>query len=365
MRARKVPLYKQVVKKLEESIANGEFVENCPMPSDIDLSRELKVSVDTVRKAYSDLVDRGWIKRVRKKGTILLSSSKRHRIEKIGVVLVASVPPYQLLLRGIEKVMGERGTGLFMRWNGDNEASNQEAILTALKNDSRGIIVSPPFPSSFEFLRGLASEGFPLVLVLVGDPRIHSVIPDDHQAGYLIGEHFARKGFRRVAAVIRDGFIGRERLHGFREALAKHGIEFSASSVIPIEYADANNQLLTDLGRREAEAILKLPNLPEAVFAFNDSHAIALHYWLQKYGINIPDDIALAGVDNLGKDFSPLSLTSVDIGLTSIGSRAAELLIAQIENPNLLVVQEKIAPRLIVGASTAKGIDKQAMINLH
>jgi DNA-binding LacI/PurR family transcriptional regulator len=365
MRARKVPLYKQVVRKLEQSIANGDYEENCAMPSDIDLSRELKVSVDTVRKAYSDLVKRGWVKRVRKKGTVLLSTSKRHRIEKIGVILVAPIPPYQLLLRGVEKVMGERGTGLFMRWNGDNEASNQEAIMSALKNDSQGIIVQPPFPSSFEFLRGLTAEGFPLVLVLVGDPRIHSVIPDDHQAGYLVGEHFARKGFRRVAAVIRDGFIGRERLHGFREALAKHGIELLPNGVIPIEYADANNQMLTDLGRREAEAILKLPDLPEAIFVFNDSHAIALHYWLQKYKISVPDDIALAAVDNLGKDFSPLSLTSVDIGLTSIGSRAAELLIAQIENPHHLVVQEKIAPRLIVGASTAKGMDKQAIINLH
>lgn len=325
------------------------------MPSDLELSRTHRVSVATVRRAYAELVERGWVQRVRKRGTVLANVETRSRIRTVGIVMVADVPPYQLLRRGVEQTLIEHGAAICTYWNKDSEEINNTQISRAMKNGVEGLIVTPPSPSSFDLYRRMVAEGIPIVMAFNHDPFVHSVFPDDHRAGYLIGEHFSRCGYKNVAAVVRTSVIGRERLYGFREAIARHGLELREEATVPIQYVDEAGKLIADMGRREAEQILKMNPLPEAVFVFNDSHAAGVYHWLQNFGIAVPEQIAIAAVDHLGPEFHPFSLTSVDIGLEEIGRRAAELLVAQVQNPGLLVVQEKITPRLIVARSTWNG----------
>jgi DNA-binding LacI/PurR family transcriptional regulator len=354
---RKTPaLYRQVLQKIEASIRDGAYPEGGTLPSDIELSQLYGVSVATARRAYTELVQRGWVTRKRKRGTVLCNIAGQSRLSRIGLILVADVPPYQLLRQGVEFALAPHGIAIETRWNHDSPAANEEAITQSIADGAQGLIVTPPIQSSFETLRHLVAEGFPLVMALNHDPKVHSVYPDDHHAGYLVGEHFAECGYQRVAAVIRENTIGRERLYGFREALARHGLRLPTSSVIPIVYEDDKGQLLPDLGRREAEQILALSPRPEAVFVFNDNHAAAIYHWLQNYGVKVPDEIAIAGVDKLGPAYHPFSLTSVDVGLVGIGLRAGQLLVSQLQSRNLLVVQEKVTPQLHIGKSTRRKI---------
>jgi DNA-binding LacI/PurR family transcriptional regulator len=354
MEHKRKPLYSQVLQKVEADILQGVYSVGRTLPSDIELSQLYGVSVATARRAYAELVQRGWVSRKRKRGTVLCRGAGQAKLSRIGLILVADVPPYQLLRQGVELAFADQGTAIETRWNHDSPAANEEAIKRSIADGAEGLIVTPPIQSSFETLRHLVAEGFPLVMALNHDSKIHSVYPDDHHAGYLIGEHFAECGYRRVAAVMRDSLIGRERLYGFREAIARHGMELSASSIVPISYEDDTGRLLPDLGRREAEQLLSLSPRPEAVFVYNDSHASAVYHWLQNYGVEVPREIAIAGVDKLGPGYHPFSLTTVDTGLVSIGLRAGQLLLSQLQSRNLLVVQEKVTPQLHVGKSTCR-----------
>lgn len=344
--------FQKVLNKLEGDIRDGVYLEGSVLPSDSELSEQHGVSVATARRAYSELVQRGWVQRVRKRGTILCREAAELRLRRVGLIMVADVPAFQILRSGIESALAEYSTAIETRWNLDLSSANEEAIRGSIGAGAEGLIVTPPHQSGFETMRQLVADRFPLVMAFNHDPKIHSVYPDDYRAGYLVGEHFAACGYRRVAAVVRENAIGRERLYGFREAVARHNLALAEDAVIPISYSDHPGKLPQDLGRREAENLLGLKDRPEAVFVFNDTHAVAIYHWLQNHGIAVPGEIAIAGVDALDVSYHPFSLTSVDIGITNMGVRAGKLLAEQVKNPSRTAVQEKITPRLRIGAST-------------
>ena len=54
-------MYKQITDQVKEAIANGSLAPETRLPSIRELSRELKVSTITIKRAYSDLENEGYI----------------------------------------------------------------------------------------------------------------------------------------------------------------------------------------------------------------------------------------------------------------------------------------------------------------
>ena len=55
-----IPLYEQIMDQIKAAIVSGELVENTALPSVRVLSRELKISALTVKKAYDFLEEEGF-----------------------------------------------------------------------------------------------------------------------------------------------------------------------------------------------------------------------------------------------------------------------------------------------------------------
>lgn len=64
-----VPIYEQIVDQMKTFIRNGELRENDILPSVRSLSKELKISALTVKKAYDNLEEEGFTVTVHGKGT--------------------------------------------------------------------------------------------------------------------------------------------------------------------------------------------------------------------------------------------------------------------------------------------------------
>lgn len=64
-----VPIYEQITEQVKMLIRNGELKENDILPSVRSLSRELKISALTVKKAYDNLESEGFTVTVHGKGT--------------------------------------------------------------------------------------------------------------------------------------------------------------------------------------------------------------------------------------------------------------------------------------------------------
>ena len=77
-----VPIYEQIVDQIKTLIRNGELKENDNLPSVRSLSKELKISALTVKKAYDNLEAEGFTVTVHGKGTYVSAANAELLIKK-------------------------------------------------------------------------------------------------------------------------------------------------------------------------------------------------------------------------------------------------------------------------------------------
>lgn len=65
------PIYHQIEKQLKALIAGGHLPAGTPLPSIRVLSKDLEISVITIRRAYHDLESQGFIETAHGKGTFV------------------------------------------------------------------------------------------------------------------------------------------------------------------------------------------------------------------------------------------------------------------------------------------------------
>ena len=77
-----VPIYEQIVDQIKMLIRNGELKENDNPPSVRTLSKELKISALTVKKAYDNLESEGFTVTVHGKGTYVAATNTELLLEE-------------------------------------------------------------------------------------------------------------------------------------------------------------------------------------------------------------------------------------------------------------------------------------------
>ena len=170
---------------------------------------------------------------------------------------------------------------------------------------------------------------------------------DNRAAAHAIARHVLALGHRRVALLsspLEGNDRGRERVAGFRAALAEAG-----APQPHIEYA----QRITLGAAEEAmQDILKQKPRPTAVLATNDVMAVGAMVACRDAGVKIPEDISITGIDNtdLGATQVP-GLTSVRTPIVEIGTAAAEQLIARLEG-KVFAANQALPFEVVVRGST-------------
>ncbi|MGN1182158.1 MAG: GntR family transcriptional regulator [Faecalibacillus sp.] len=77
-----IPIYEQIIDQIKKMISQGELEENDSLPSVRSLSKELKISALTVKKAYDKLENDGFTKTIHGKGTYVCLSNKEVLLEE-------------------------------------------------------------------------------------------------------------------------------------------------------------------------------------------------------------------------------------------------------------------------------------------
>lgn len=71
-----IPIYEQIMDQIKAAILNGELTEDTMLPSVRGLSKELKISALTVKKAYDHLEQEGFTVTVHGKGTFVAAANQ-------------------------------------------------------------------------------------------------------------------------------------------------------------------------------------------------------------------------------------------------------------------------------------------------
>lgn len=77
-----IPIYEQITDQIKTLIRNGELKENDILPSVRTLSKELKISALTVKKAYDNLESEGFTVTVHGKGTYVAATNTELLLEE-------------------------------------------------------------------------------------------------------------------------------------------------------------------------------------------------------------------------------------------------------------------------------------------
>ena len=77
-----VPIYEQIMEQIKTQIRDGSLRENDSLPSVRALSKELKISALTVKKAYDHLESEGFTVNVHGKGTYVAAANPELLLEE-------------------------------------------------------------------------------------------------------------------------------------------------------------------------------------------------------------------------------------------------------------------------------------------
>ena len=204
------------------------------------------------------------------------------------------------------------------------------------------------------FVRQLHANGFSLVLADMRPPLrdVDAVVCDDAGGAYEATRHLVKLGHERVALIrgpARHPFF--EALaSGYRRALSEAGVAPPAGFIL-------ETSLSLQGGYDAAEALLKLPVRPTAIFT-NDDLAIGALRAIHQHGLRVPDDIALVGFDDIeyAAHTTP-PLTTVAVPKEEMGRLAVRQAIAQMEQGDQHVFSTTVvAHALVIRSSCGTGL---------
>ncbi len=324
------------------------------MPVSIkDIAKKASVSPSTVSRALNDhprisddtkiyiqqlARDMGYVP------SIIARSLVAQRSATIGVAITDLADPYYVdLMIGIEAAA---------------DAFNYQVILSSFYRDpdrelavvydfnqrrADGIIITGSYVENAYM--DPDNNYFKPIVVINSLTYPYSVSVDRTLGVRLIIEHLVSLGHTRIAHVAqpRDGL---DRLDGYRLALAEFNLPVDESLIVQCDGGIAG-------GIQAVPELLKNPDLPTAIFCFNDLTAIGVINALRELGYQVPRDMSVVGFDDLALSayYHP-ALTTIHQPSQEVGKKAVEMLV-RLMNGDTSVTPQVMVPKLVVRRSTA------------
>lgn len=358
------PLYKKLADELRDRILNGDLKPNTKFPSQKELAEQNDVSVVTIQKALSVLVDEGLIYRVRKRGTFVKDASgDRGRslnlpFEKICFAFnnvpieIFSSDLHLKCMQGMREVAEANGLefnllNLRDSWKIPDE-SNTGLILWGFA----GPRDKYPGLGLLNAVERWKEKKVPLVVLHQYFSQLHvrRINGDNIKGAFLATKHLLSLRHKRIGIILSGASeveLNPEfvlRLQGYRMALQGEGVPFD-SDLLSVK--DGEDEDSGYVGFRE---LMNLPNPPTAVFAGTDVKAVGAFHAAADMGIRIPDDVSIIGYDGntFGASVVP-QLTTIDQDFYSMGRKSVEMLLRGTTEESAEVL---VPPKLCVRKST-------------
>ncbi|MHA4809469.1 LacI family DNA-binding transcriptional regulator [Flavitalea flava] len=341
-----------------------------------DLARKLNISIATVSRALKD--DPVVSKKTRKKIADLAEEMgyrsnnfarnlRTRRTNTIGVI-IPRLNSYFMstVIAGIESIANQEGFNLIISQSSESAQKEIASAKTMFNNRVDGLLVSLAYDTdSIGHFEAFIKKEIPLIFFdrVAEHKACTNILIDNRKAAYEATQHLIGLGRKRIVYISATPKrnVYRDRLQGYKEALAEHRIALKEEHVLI-------SNLSQEAGSEAATQILKMHPIPDAVFVANDNCAVGCMIALKKAGIRIPEDIAFVGFNN-----DPVS-TVVEPNLTTInypgyemGQVAARNLInhlngvSGINSANTILLRSE----LVVRASSIGIQEKQSKLSKH
>ncbi len=315
-----------------------------------DVAREAGVSIATVSRVFNDssLVSEETIGLVRAVAERLnywpngvarsLITSRTHAL---GVLLPEIYGEFfSDVIRGLDLAARKHGFHLLV----SSSHADSDALVEALRSMSGrvdGLVVMAPDVDAPSAVRGFASH-CPVVLLNPGQEvdSCDTISIANYQGAREMVEHLIGLGHRRIAMVRGPAanLDAQQRLQGYRDALA-------AAKLGPDPELEVEGDFTERSGYDALAVLVGRTSRPSALFVGNDHMAIGVMSAMREHGLVVPDDLAVAGFDDISMArFTSPPLSSVRVNTALLGERAVELLLRARRSGNPAVKQHEVLP---------------------
>lgn len=303
-------------------------------PTISDVALEAGVARSTVSKVVNgtqklkpDIEARVW-KAVSKLGyeaSPHAQSLSTGRSSAIGIVILDILNPhFTALVKGASQTAAEKNLVVLLS-DAEENPKREHHLISTLRARTDGLILAGSRLSDTE-LGKLHSSDKPVVTIGRVIENVPSVTVDEHTAALQLTSHLIAQGRKRIVYLGGPAFwVNAQREHGYRQALEAAGLP-------------AHVQALTtpDLtgGEQASAQLWNTTPFPDAIICYNDLAAIGLMASFKALGVNIPEEVSIAGFGNhpLAAHLTP-SLTHMEIPSQQLGTQAVKLLIELLETP--------------------------------
>jgi LacI family transcriptional regulator/LacI family repressor for deo operon, udp, cdd, tsx, nupC, and nupG len=328
-------------------------------PNLVEVARRARVSISTVSRTINNtgrisLETQEHVRRVMRElgykpnrvARRLRAGGKCHLL---GLIIPNIQNPFFAdLARGVEDVAFRNNYAVLL-CNYDEDPAKERFYLDVMEQESVDGIILPPIHERDPAVLRAVQHGLPIVCVdrALADAAIDKVEIDNRLGATEAVAHLIAKGHRRIGMISgpADSSTGRERLVGYRDALAAAAIEAAPEL---IRYGDYKQES----GRSLALDLLTIAAPPTALFVSNNLMTIGALEAIAARQLRIPQDIGLVCFDDLplAAVFNP-PLTVVRQPAYEVGRAAAELLLKRMEDPRRPATSLKLSPELVVRGS--------------
>ncbi len=280
-------------------------------------------------------------------------SLKTNETRTLGVLVMNfNNPFYTDVLSGIEEEAERAGYGLlFAHLDGQLDRFDRQIQLMRNQNIDGLLFMGTAVDEAVGV--GLESIACPTCLLstatLTEVPFVDRVSIDNQAAAREMTEHLIGRGYRKIGLITGrcgDPNTDVARRTGYRQALDKAGITEN-----PTWLASGDHTLAS--GYRAAKILLSQADAPDAIFATSDSMAIGAIRAAADLGLQVPDELAIAGFDGLEIGaYTVPALTTVEQHRKEMGRQGVRLLIARMREKRRPVEEKQLAYTLVLRSST-------------
>lgn len=305
-----------------------------------DLAKELDVSPATVSRSLNNhpSISAKTKKRVVSKAKELGYQTNKNAVNlsqqksnTIGVIVPRLDSHFMSnVLAGMEKVVSEAGYNLIISQSFESMEKECRNAKTLYNSGVDALLVSLAYDTRDynHFSRFIQSE-IPLIFF----DRVHQltnyaiIVIDNQLAGFEATEHLISQGCKNIVYI--GGNLKRnvysERLQGYKNALAAHGLDFKQTCVLE---TDLDPQKVGDVVAHLKAAIPQV----DGIFVASDNFAAYCIKELKKENYSIPEDLKVVGFNNdpISELISP-TLTTIDYPGYQMGVLAGQSVISHLD----------------------------------
>ncbi len=305
---------------------------------------KIPISDETRQRVMQAIADLGYEPDAR------AQSLRRGSTNIVGVIIpVIQNPFFWQILTGISDALREASYSLHLFHNPQDLKQGAYTVRELARQRVDGFIllaaVKYLLPTLTEHLR---NSGQPIVEITATEAEFDHVIHSYSSGTYALMDHLLEMGHRRIGFIygVTQEVQGLDRLLAYRQVLHETGLTDSRRFE-----ARCSDQL--EDAYQAAYTLLSQPDRPTALLVINDMLAIAVMRAASDLGLAIPDDLSVAGFDDISfSSYTFPRLTTVSGMAESSGRDAVRLLLGRFAEPDLPQQVTSAEGRLIVREST-------------